>query len=38
MKYDIKLYVISIGDKGTDAFNTPVFIDAVCEGGNAKFQ
>lgn len=31
MKYDIKLYVIFIGDKGTDAPNTPMFVAAVWE-------
>lgn len=31
MKDDIKLYVISIDDKGTDAVNTLVFVAAVCK-------
>ena len=36
MKYDIKLYVISIDDKGTDAVNTLVCVAAVCKEGDVK--
>lgn len=38
MKYDIKLFAIFIGDKGTDAPNTPVLIAAVWEGGMLNFS
>lgn len=38
MKYDIKLYVIFIGDKGADAPNTPMFVAAVWEGGMLNFS
>lgn len=38
MKYDIKLYAIFIGDKGTAAPNRPVFVAAVWEGGVLNFS